>query len=189
MSAVVIGIGNEFRRDDGVGPAVVALLRGRDLPGVRLVDCDGETGRLLELWCDADLVILVDAVRTRQPRPGRIHRRSMHHAAVAGRPASSHGSDLGAAVELARALGRLPRLLLLYAVEAADTSFGVGLSPAVAAAADRLAAEVTATLRQASGRPAPVRSIVAGALRPGASPGPGPGPDLGPGTAAEPEPR
>lgn len=139
---VVIGVGNEFRRDDGVGPAVVDRLRGRDLPGVRLADCDGETGRLLELWDGADLVIVVDAVRVRDPEPGRIHRRSLHHPAVAGRPASSHGSDLGAAVELARTLGRLPRLLLLYAVEVDDTSFGVGLCPAVAAAADQIAAEV-----------------------------------------------
>jgi len=27
--AVVIGIGNEFRRDDGTGPAVIGQLRGR----------------------------------------------------------------------------------------------------------------------------------------------------------------
>ena len=152
MSAVVIGIGNEFRRDDGVGPAVLARLRGQHLPGVRLADCDGETGRLLELWRDADLAIVVDAVRVQHPEPGRIHRRSLRHPAMAGRPASSHGSDLGAAVELARALGRLPRLLLLYAVEVADTSFGVGLSPAVAAAADRLAGEVAAAAAQASVR-------------------------------------
>ncbi|BCB89565.1 hydrogenase maturation protease [Phytohabitans suffuscus] len=147
MNHVVVGIGNEFRRDDGVGPAVVARLRGQDLPGVRIADCDGETGRLLELWRDADVVIVVDAVRVEHPWPGRIHRRSLRHPAVAGRPASSHGSDLGAAVELARTLGLLPRLLLLYAVEVADTSFGLGLSAPVAAAADRLAAEVAAVLR------------------------------------------
>ena len=34
---MVIGIGNEFRRDDGAGPAVVASLRHRVPPGVRLV--------------------------------------------------------------------------------------------------------------------------------------------------------
>ena len=34
---------------------------------------------------------------------------------------------------LATALDRLPRTLLLYAVEAADASLGVGLSPAIEA--------------------------------------------------------
>lgn len=149
MGISVIGIGNGYRRDDGVGPAVVALLRRRYLPGVRLADCDGETGRLLDLWHGADLAIVVDAVRVRHPKPGRIHRRSLRHPAVAGRPTSSHGADLGTAVELARALDRLPELLLLYAVEVEDTSFGLGLSPAVAAAADRLAAEIAALLGQA----------------------------------------
>jgi hydrogenase maturation protease len=140
---VVIGVGNEFRRDDGVGPAVVARLRQRDLPGVRLAECDGEAARLLELWGDSPLVVLVDAVRALPARPGRIHRRSLRHPALSGRGGtSSHAADLGQVVELARVLGRLPRTLLLYAVEVVDTSFGVGLSPAVAAAADRLAAEI-----------------------------------------------
>jgi hydrogenase maturation protease len=142
MAAVVIGVGNEFRRDDGVGPAVVARLRHRELPGVRLAECDGETGRLLELWRDAALVIIVDAVRTEHPEPGRVHRRSLRHPGMAGRAASSHSSELGGVVELARVLGRLPQVLLLYAVEAADTSFGVGLSPAVDAAVEGLADEI-----------------------------------------------
>ena len=34
--AVVIGAGNEFRRDDGAGPAVIARLRDLAPPGVRL---------------------------------------------------------------------------------------------------------------------------------------------------------
>ena len=145
VSTVVVGVGNEFRRDDGVGPAVVARLRGRDLPGVRLAECDGETGRLLDLWRDAHVVIIVDAVRTAHPRPGRIHRRSLRHPAMAGRATSSHAADLGAVVELARVLGRLPEVLLLYAVEVADTSYGVGLSVPVYRAVRRLADEIAGT--------------------------------------------
>jgi hydrogenase maturation protease len=158
-TTVVIGVGNEFRRDDGVGPAVVRLLRRRDLPGVRLAECDGEAGRLLDLWRDASRVVVVDAVRTAYPRPGRIHRRSLRHPAVIGRPTSSHAADLGSVAELAAALGRLPRLLLFYGVEAADTSFGVGLSAPVAAATQRLADEIADSLSwppahgDAGGRP------------------------------------
>ena len=39
---MVIGVGNEFRRDDGAGLAVVARLRDRVPPGVELVLTDGE---------------------------------------------------------------------------------------------------------------------------------------------------
>jgi hydrogenase maturation protease len=52
--------------------------------------------------------------------------------------------DLGEAVELARVLGRLPGELVLYAVEVDRVGYGEGLSPQVAAAADRLAEDIAA---------------------------------------------
>ncbi len=140
----MIGVGNRYRRDDGVGPAVIEGLRRRHLPGVDLAESDGEPTRLLDLWAGADLAIVVDAVRTVSPQPGRIHRRSLRHPSL-GRTgtASSHGVDLGDAVALGAALDQLPAQLLLYAVEAADTSAGVGLTPDVATAVDRLVAEIS----------------------------------------------
>lgn len=140
---VVIGMGDEYRHDDGVGPAVVARLRPLRLPGVRLADCDGEAGHLLELWQDARVAVVVDAVRAEAPRPGAVYRRSMRHPSLRGRLATSaHAVDLGWAVALSEALDRLPPVLLLFGVEVADTSLGTGLSPAVCAAADQVAAEV-----------------------------------------------
>ena len=44
----VIGVSNEFRRDDGAGLAAVARLRDRASPGVALVLTDGEPTRLIE---------------------------------------------------------------------------------------------------------------------------------------------
>jgi hydrogenase maturation protease len=58
------------------------------------------------------------------------------------RTTSSHGLGLGEAVELARALGRLPSRLVVYAVEGADSSTGPGLSPAIATAVEPLARSV-----------------------------------------------
>ena len=71
---VVIGVGNEFRRDDGAGPAVVARLRDLAPPGVRLVVTDGEPARLVEAWTGAALAVVVDAVRAEPARPGTVHR-------------------------------------------------------------------------------------------------------------------
>ncbi|ARZ66700.1 hydrogenase maturation protease [Streptomyces albireticuli] len=149
----VIGVGNAFRRDDGAGPAVVARLRERTahggLPaGIRLVCCDGEPGRLIGLWEDAGLAVVVDAAHAHPGHPGRIHRLELDGCAAwqAG-TASSHGLGLGEAVELARALDRMPRRLLVYAVEGADGSLGTGLTSAVAAAVgpltERIEQEIT----------------------------------------------
>jgi hydrogenase maturation protease len=144
---VVIGVGNPYRRDDGVGLAVLARIRARELPGVQLVESDGEPTQLLDLWAGADLAVVVDAARVPVPQPGRIHRRSLLHPSLRGTgSASSHGVDLGDAVALAAALDRLPSTLLLYVVEVADTTYGEGLSPAVDTAASLLADEIVAAV-------------------------------------------
>jgi hydrogenase maturation protease len=48
------------------------------------------------------------------------------------------------AIRLAEALGRAPRRLVVFAVEAADLGFGLGLSPAVAASMPELTRAVHA---------------------------------------------
>lgn len=147
---VVIGVGNAYRRDDGLGPAVLDRLAGGDpLPGVRLVAETGETSRLIDAWCGADLAIVVDAVRAEPARPGRIHRFTVPGRAPDGRQdgaASSHGLGLGEAVELAGLLDRLPARLVFFAVEVAEVGFGAGLSARVSAAAGEVAARIRGEL-------------------------------------------
>jgi len=53
---------------------------------------------------------------------------------------STHGLGLAEAIELARALGRLPRRCVAYAVEAHSYDTGTALSPQAAAAAGKVAA-------------------------------------------------
>ena len=157
----VIGVGNEFRRDDGAGWAVLAGLRKRaserPLPSdTVLATCDGDPGRLIGLWQDAELAVVVDAAHAHPGVPGRVHRLELD----AGHPAqppttSSHGLGLGEAVELARALGQLPDHLVVYAVEGADSTLGTGLSPAVAAAVEPLVRAVESEIarhRRTAGR-------------------------------------
>jgi hydrogenase maturation protease len=152
--AVVIGVGNEFRRDDGAGPAVVARLRGHLPDDVRLLVSDGEPARLIEAWAGASLAVIVDAVRAEPVVPGRLHRLVLHRAdAAVARPASSHGLGLDCAVGLAQALDRMPGMLILHAVEAADVGHGTGLTPAVAASIDALAEAVLHDLDSLRSRP------------------------------------
>ena len=147
---VVIGVGNEFRRDDGAGPAVVTSLRGHVPPGVELVLADGEPTGLIEAWTGATLAVVVDAVRTDLPRPGQVHRFVLDRP-LAGptRTASSHGFGLDDAVRLALALDRMPGRLVVHAIEAADLSKGPGLTPLVAAAVDDVADAVLSDISDA----------------------------------------
>ncbi|MDC0765386.1 hydrogenase maturation protease [Streptomyces sp. HD] len=138
----VIGVGNEFRRDDGVGWAVLARLRERAVdrplpPDTDLAACDGDPGRLIGLWAGARLAVVVDAAHAHPGTPGRVHRLALD-AGVLAQPSatSSHGLGLGEAVELARVLGLLPGHLVVYAVEGAESELGTGLSPAVAEAVE-----------------------------------------------------
>jgi hydrogenase maturation protease len=156
---VVIGIGNEFRRDDGVGPAVIGRLRGLVPPGVQLVITDGEPVRLIEAWTGASLAVVADAVRVfgpQPPKPGTAHRFVMDRPGPrTPRTASSHGLGLDEAVGLALALDRMPGRLIVHAIEAADLTQGTGLTPAVAAATDLVATAILDDLGSFLGRHGP----------------------------------
>ena len=160
---VVIGVGNEYRRDDGAGPAVVELLRGQLPREVRLLVTDGDPVRLIEAWSPASLAVVVDAVRADPPRPGRLHRFTLgslspgldHMGQGASPTASTHGFGLGGAVGLALALDRMPDRLVVLAIEAADLTQGIGVTPAVAAAV-RVAA--TTIRMEILGQPADLSS-------------------------------
>ncbi|MCX4673714.1 hydrogenase maturation protease [Streptomyces sp. NBC_01381] len=97
----VIGVGNEFRRDDGLGWAVIARFRERaaerPLPaGTVLATCDGDPARLIGLREGSDLAVVVDAAHAHPAHPGRVHRLALDADAPA-RPGTtgSHGLGLG----------------------------------------------------------------------------------------------
>jgi hydrogenase maturation protease len=152
---VVIGIGNPYRRDDGVGPALVDALVKLRLPGVSPVVADGEPSQLLDAWAGAPLAVVVDAVLCAVPSPGRIHRTELTAGgagqvgpAGASAAASTHGLGVPDAVRLAAALDLMPLRLVVFAVEAADIGFGHGLSPSVAASLPGLTKAVLAECGQ-----------------------------------------
>ncbi|QUQ64058.1 hydrogenase maturation protease [Kutzneria sp. CA-103260] len=138
---VVIGVGSPYRRDDAVGLHVAVAVAQR---GGHAVQSDGEPAGLLLAWEDADLAVIVDAVVCEPATPGRIHRTATAPPTHGG--ASSHGLGIPEAVALATALGRMPRRLVVYAVEAADLSLGVGLSNQVARAVPALVDQVLGEL-------------------------------------------
>jgi hydrogenase maturation protease len=150
MTAVVIGVGNPYRHDDGVGPAVADEVR-RVEPRVRVVTTDGEPTRMIDTWAGADVAVVVDAVVVRDPTPGRVHRLSVTDLPGVTSVGSSHGLGIPEAVELAKALDRMPRRLVFFTVEITETGYGPGLSAPVAAAVPVVTAAVLRELAAAGG--------------------------------------
>lgn len=149
-AVTVLGLGNPEAGDDGAGPALVRSLAARTPTGLAAASGTGDPLSLLDAWEDATRAIVVDASSSGAP-PGTVRR---FDAVAAPLPASdlatsTHGLGLAAAVELGRALGRLPPELTVYAIEGADFAPGAGLSPAVALAVEGLAATLAEELASA----------------------------------------
>jgi hydrogenase maturation protease len=146
---LVIGIGNPDRGDDAVGRIVARRLKMRRLAGVRVVEHDGESAGLLDCLSSAESAYMIDACMTGE-LPGTINRLDV---AATELPqiafgCSTHGMGLAQAIELARALGRLPRRCVVYAIEGRTYEIGAVLSPEVAAAAEEVENAIWDELRQ-----------------------------------------
>lgn len=131
--AVVIGIGNEFRRDDGVGLAIAERVAKRNLSGVRVLTSIGEPGSMLEAWTGVPVAIVVDAAGGHGATPGRI-RRWRPGDPTESAVLSSHALGLPQTYALGEALGQIPEKLVVFTVDIADAGHGIALSPTVAAA-------------------------------------------------------
>ncbi len=144
---LVIGLGNDFRRDDGAGR--IAARRVRELAGeaVRVIEESGEGAALMDAWRGAELVVLIDAVHS-GAEPGDIHRLDARAQPIPSNffHYSTHAFSVAEAVELARALGQLPPQLVVYGIEGKDFTSGEGLSPDVAAAVEQVAQTITSEL-------------------------------------------
>jgi len=149
---LVIGVGNDFRGDDAVGLAVARRLEQQAVDGIAVVEAPGEGASLIDVWEGTDAVILIDAVRSGSV-PGTIHRLSRR---ALTRSAdlflhSTHAISVSDAIELARAMKRLPRRLIVVGIEGEDFRAGLGLSQevkaAVSSAVDTVLEEARAMMR------------------------------------------
>jgi len=148
---LVIGIGNLLRGDDGAGPAVAhRLLDSPEPDGIAVREYEGEPVGLIDVWDGAGAVVLVDAVSSGTAPAGSVRRFDVSSAALPAawsRSTSTHAIGAAEAIELARAVGRLPPLVVAVGIEGAAFELGAGLSPAVEGALDEAVALVVAEAR------------------------------------------
>lgn len=146
---VVIGIGNGYRRDDGVGLAAAEALDVRAIPNVVVKTDIADPMGLLEAWTDAARVVIIDAAIADPSTPGRIRRCDLTDMAAQTEGLHSHSIDIGRTHALGRSLGRVPGELVVFTVEVADTDDGLGLSPRVAGAVPKVVEMVVAEINRA----------------------------------------
>ena len=157
--ALVVGLGSPDRGDDAVGPTVARRVATLLLTGIQVVEREDPTS-LIELWDGRDLTVVVDAVCS-DGVPGTL---VILETGIGGAPLTedawtstgrggTHAFGLAEAVELARALHRLPRRLVLIGIEAGGLEHGDPLTAPVNAAVERAVEAVYGILSQTGALP------------------------------------
>ena len=153
MKTLVIGLGNPLLTDDGVGILVVRAAETRcQQDGVTFAEASVGGLRLLDCLAGYERVIIVDAIQTRDGRPGDLHRLHPNDLPATTHSGSTHDLSLPGALALGRGVGlALPadRAIAIIAIEVEDVlTFGETCTPAVAAAIPRAVEAVLAELAE-----------------------------------------
>ena len=143
MKTLIIGYGNQSRRDDGVGWFVIEQLAELKLPGVEF-----ETGQQLEIEAAEtisgyDAVIFVDAAIPEAPEPIQrtIVTPNFQSHAVA------HYMTPADVLSLCKTLhGHEPRAIL-FSIRGKDFNFGTELTPEVEQAACEVVKQIAEIIR------------------------------------------
>jgi hydrogenase maturation protease len=135
----IICVGNSWRSDDAAGLAVARQLRAAPDKRAEIVEQEGEPTALIDSLEGVDAAWIVDAVSS-GAEAGTVHRLdAVEQQLPSGLfGASTHHLGIADAVELARALGKLPSRLIVYGIEGERFDAGNDLTPAVVAAVERV---------------------------------------------------
>ena len=150
-STRIIGIGNEFRCDDGVGVFVARLIKARNIAGVEVIERSGEGAELIQSWRGANNVFLIDAVSSGS-NPGTIHRidAKTHPIPLQFFHYSTHAFSIAEAIEMAKILSVLPERCVVFGIEGTDFGWGERLSEPVRNAGQKAAAMIVEEINRDS---------------------------------------
>ena len=115
---------------------------------MEVVEREGEPTSLIETWAATDAIWIVDAVTSGSP-PGTVSRIDASEIDVPQRfgGGSTHHFSLGETIAVARALGQLPKSVVVFAVEGERFDLGEELTPAVAAAVPHVCEAIAQEVR------------------------------------------
>jgi hydrogenase maturation protease len=147
QKTIVVGLGNDFRNDDGAGLAALRMLRNRNTPGVDAVELRDDLTELLDHLRDVTSAYVIDAVQS-ESAPGTIHRidSTKKRLSPADLPRSTHGISLGNLLDLARLQGEMPKKLVIYGIQGERFGYGTAMTPAVQDALSRVVDKICAEI-------------------------------------------
>jgi hydrogenase maturation protease len=120
---LVIGYGNELRRDDGVGPKVATVVAEWNLPAIHAIACHQLTPELTDPIASSARVVFVDAAFGSGPVQIREIEPTQNSQVI------THATDPRSLLALAKqAFGHCPPALWLT-IPVEDIDFGEQLSP------------------------------------------------------------
>jgi hydrogenase maturation protease len=146
---LIIGIGNRYRSDDAVGLMVAQRLRALVSDQIRVLETESADTGLLDVWKDAETVILIDAMQS-GAEPGTVYRFEAHTQPIPAHffHCSTHTLGVAEAIALGRVLGQLPPYCIVYGIAGKEFSRGEGLSLAVEKAAEDVVQRVLRELQE-----------------------------------------
>jgi hydrogenase maturation protease len=143
----VIGLGNEYRNDDAVGPLVARKLSKVSEGLFSVLELSGEGTQLMEGWEGADAVFLVDATSGGR-KAGHVSRIDAWNAKL--EPSafrhSTHAFGIAESIELAKVIGGLPKTCVIFGIEGEDFGSGTNISHPVMQAADKVIEAIVAEI-------------------------------------------
>jgi len=131
---LILGVGNPFRRDDGIGPAVISRLQSENsLEGIDLVDGGTDGLALINYMQSYEKVLIVDAVdMSMAPGEARVFSPEEARLTITADALSTHGFGLAEVIGLMEKL-ELKTDLRIIGIQAKDVTFGEGISPEISA--------------------------------------------------------
>jgi hydrogenase maturation protease len=150
LRTVIVGIGSLLRGDDAVGIRVAEAIEREALPpDVKVVTTTAAGLALLDLLTGFDRAFIVDAIQTRQGRPGDVYRLGLDDLPAPLHSFTVHDVSLKSALDIGQKMGLpLPDEIIIFAIEVADvTPLREGCTPEVEGAVPKAVSLVLRELR------------------------------------------
>lgn len=128
---LIIGVGNPYRHDDGIGHEIIKILQNQPHPNVDLLDGGTDGLALIDEIAKYHRAIIIDAVNmSTSPGTVRVFTPDEAKIHIKSDTLSTHGFGLAEVIKLLQSLNISTKLTII-GIEPLDISFGEGLSSIV----------------------------------------------------------
>ncbi|UCE66046.1 MAG: hydrogenase maturation protease [Candidatus Zixiibacteriota bacterium] len=142
--ALIIGIGNGFRKDDGVGLEIARRIEELNLPGITVAKSTGDITNYINVFRDFEILIIADSIKN-AGNPGmniRIDISDLQEDFELSPNISTHWLGILETLKLANNTGYLPAKTIIYGIEGVDFSYGIGISAELTNATELIVDEI-----------------------------------------------